>query len=238
MDQSPSNTLAERVERLERENRRLKRVGAALGIGAALFFAVGAGGAKVIDAERIVLSKDGTERAVLETDKEGSALLRFLDKKGNERLSLSVGDFGPSLDMRSSNGEDEVKLAIAAGAPQFHLSSPGKMVALVTHGGKDGAAELVVYDDDIVAGDGSAERVALRAQGGTASLSFFPAKDKAAQSLSLGTNKDGSMNVLLEDWQAEGKSSERIVLGGGPKGEAVLRVQNKEGKTLFEVPKR
>jgi hypothetical protein len=198
MDKTLIDALAERVDRLERENRRLKRIGAGLLIGAALTLAAGAAGGKVVEAERIVLSKGGTARAVLEMDKEGMPSLDLLDETGKPQISLAIDQIGPSLNMWSSDGKDQVGLGIAAGAPQYHLISPGKMVAMVTNGGEAGSAELTMYDDDA-----GGERVSLRARDGWAALTFHSAWDKVAQSLSLGADKDGSMSLLLEDSLAE-----------------------------------
>ena len=93
-------------------------------------------------------------------------------------------------------------------------------------GEKDKSAELVIYEDDV-----GGERVALRAHGGDAFLAFRAAKGKAAQTLSLGADEAGSMNLLLEE-----NGRKKIVLGGGPKGDVAVKVQSKEGKTLLEVP--
>jgi hypothetical protein len=99
------------------------------------------------------------------------------------------------------------------------------MVAMSATPRKEDSAELVMYNDNA-----GGERVALRAHDDGAALTFFPAKGKVAQVLSLGADKDGSMNLLLEE-----KGRTKIVLGSGPKGEAAVRVQSKDGKTIFEV---
>ncbi len=100
------------------------------------------------------------------------------------------------------------------------------MVAMLATPGQDDSAGLALYDDEA-----GGERVSLRAQDGACTLTFHPAKGRIEQTLGLGVAKDGSMGLQLEE---NGRT--KIDLGDGPKGEAV-RVQTKEGKPLFVVPK-
>jgi hypothetical protein len=101
MENTTNDALAERVERLERQNRNLKRVGTGILLGAVFLLIAGAGGEKVVETERLVLSKGGLVRAVLETDSDGVPSLRRLDEKGKPRLDLSL-THGPFLNMWSS----------------------------------------------------------------------------------------------------------------------------------------
>ena len=106
----------------------------------------------MVEAERIVLSEDGTVRAVLETDKEGMPSLKFLGQDRDKKFSLTIEDRMPSLAMTSFDGENKVGLGVGvfgAGCPQLTLSSPGKLIGMHLNGGEDAEAAFVVYDDDI-----------------------------------------------------------------------------------------
>jgi AMIN domain-containing protein len=127
------STLADRVKRLERENVRLKRVGAVALLGlAALFVAgqlqrpAGAAGPTRIEAERFLLRDAvGAIRAALETGSDGTPRLALLDTAGHERLRLQVGAGGaPGLTLFDADGKTaRVTLKIGAeGTPGLSLS--------------------------------------------------------------------------------------------------------------------
>ncbi len=99
------NTLTQRLDRLERENRRLKLVGAILLVALA---AVGAMGQvlpkavpKVVEAEQFIVR----------------------DTKGKIRASLDVVSGVPGLDLLDQNEKTRARLAVAAGdgAPNLDL---------------------------------------------------------------------------------------------------------------------
>src|SRR4051794_27808997 len=83
MDKPMIDSLTERVERLERENRSWRWLGTAVLIGATALIAGGADQTKVIEAERILLrEKGGKIRAVLEVKDDGTPHLALFDKAG------------------------------------------------------------------------------------------------------------------------------------------------------------
>ncbi len=84
--------MEERLSRLERENRRLKRAGAVvLGVIAALLLMGHVVGEKVVEAERFVLlGPNGEPRAVLAVAKGGSGLYLY-DNTGRLRAGLVGG---------------------------------------------------------------------------------------------------------------------------------------------------
>ncbi len=84
--------MEERLNRLERENRRLKRAGGVvLGVIAALLLMGHVVGEKVVEAERFVLlDSSGQPRAVLAVAKGGSGLYLY-DNKGKLRAGLVGG---------------------------------------------------------------------------------------------------------------------------------------------------
>ena len=129
--------LMGRVERLERENLRLKRLGitALILIGAAL--AMGqAGPGRTIEAESFLLKDvDGNVRAKL--DAKGSTKFLFLDRAGHERVALTSDENSAALEMKDEKGrlgatmgagasKDGMSSTIAAGAPLIGpVAGPG-----------------------------------------------------------------------------------------------------------------
>src|SRR2546421_156396 len=93
--------LAERIDVLERENRRLKRMGATALVLISVLVAAGAqpseGPARngTVEAEQfIVRDRTGKERARLALGDDGSPRLFFRDGEGRVRLQMSVGPNG------------------------------------------------------------------------------------------------------------------------------------------------
>src|SRR5437879_6012790 len=92
--------LAQRVERLERENRRLKRAGlVALALAAVLVLTGRARSSRVMEANRFVLrDTSGRVRAELKTEEDLSPRLVLLDSHGASRAWLDLSKKGePTL---------------------------------------------------------------------------------------------------------------------------------------------
>ncbi len=101
MDEQATNSVVQRLEHVERENRRLKRLGSFLIFGVAAVVLMGeTKGARVVEAEKFVL-RDlvGKARAALSTMPDGSVGLAILSADGKS-LSLSAeGDGTMGLTM-------------------------------------------------------------------------------------------------------------------------------------------
>ncbi len=132
MDESILDTLMQRLDRLERENRRLKVAGAILLLALA---AVGAMGQvlpkavpKVVEAERFVL-------------RAGQNAL-FPDTRGKIRASLGTDLLGtPALELDDQNEKAVARLAIVLGTPTLTLyDQNGKVRAVL-----DGTPDLSLY---------------------------------------------------------------------------------------------
>lgn len=99
MDTPTLETLSERVDGLERENRWLKRIGGSAVIGLLALVTFGTGALRApreISAEQIVLKdRDGHPRARLEMKEHGPAL-SLLDRDGRDQVLLKSGDDGSS----------------------------------------------------------------------------------------------------------------------------------------------
>ena len=97
---STSALAAQRVERLERENRRLKRAGlVALALAAVLVLTGQARSSRVMEANRFVLrDTSGRVRAELKTEEDLSPRLVLLDSHGASRAWLDLSKKGePTL---------------------------------------------------------------------------------------------------------------------------------------------
>jgi hypothetical protein len=120
MDKPLIETLAERVESLERENRRLRRYATAALIGGAVLLVGGAQKAdapKTVEAERFVVrDKDGAVRVTMEALEDHHAGLFIKDVEGRTRIHLgSDGQRnGPAgLSFRTREGHNRIRLLVA-----------------------------------------------------------------------------------------------------------------------------
>lgn len=121
-------SLGERLSRLERENRWLKRVGGVALLGVAAMVLMGQATprktAKAIEAEEFIL-RDGTgkERATMRVSPDGSPSLGLVDKDGKKRVALLLGADGlPNLWLWDKNGKERAGLELLAdGLPRLAL---------------------------------------------------------------------------------------------------------------------
>ena len=107
MNERTLEMLAGRLERLERQNRRLRlgALGVLLAVGALVLMGASAS-PKVIEAERFVLvDEEGRQRAVLETSAWASALSLY-DGAGNRGVTLRLG----GLAFVDQRGRDQLTL--------------------------------------------------------------------------------------------------------------------------------
>jgi hypothetical protein len=97
-DQMASNSLVQRIERLERQNRAL-RVGGTLAV--------------LAGAAALCLGM-GAPRKSLETD-----LLLIKDASGTTRMILGMADEGPAITMLDSNGKLRANIGVTNKGPEF-----------------------------------------------------------------------------------------------------------------------
>ncbi len=110
MNEPTMETLARRLDRVERENRRLKQAGvialAVIAVVVLMGQATQGKVAKVIEAEKFVLrDADGKGRARLESLPSGLVRLVLLDKDENVQSVLGVGVGRPSLVLAGRNNK-------------------------------------------------------------------------------------------------------------------------------------
>jgi hypothetical protein len=151
-----------RLEKVEKENRRMKRAGLAIILAAACAAVMGQArpAANAVEAKSyVLLDASGTKRAelVLEAGAPGqepSPVLRFLDGKGADSLSLSPtrlelagkSDLGPDILIDDAKGTPRVDFGVEHNLP-FVLLNDEKGITRVDMGLERGDPALVINDD-------------------------------------------------------------------------------------------
>jgi len=125
MSEPTLDTLAQRLERVERENRSLRRVGVLMLVGvAALLIAAQATANRVVEAEKFVVrDASGKIRAELGAPPDGRVALTLFDRDGGLRVELRVLTNGRvGLLLYDKNGKSRAALRVLAeGGPVLGL---------------------------------------------------------------------------------------------------------------------
>jgi hypothetical protein len=146
--------VLERLEKLERQNRKLKRAGvlALLVVGSLVLMGQAAPKSRTVEGEKFVLRDGrGRVRAKLDTDVDSSPALKLSDANGNLRAMLSLdgsGDAGVWL--FDAKGKPEVVVGTAGAARwlSFYSAEGRAGVDLWTGGGE--SSGLTMYRSDSV----------------------------------------------------------------------------------------
>ena len=123
MNEPKLDELVVRLDCLERENRRWKRIGALVLVGIAAVVLMGQAKprkvAQVIEAEKFVVrDKSGKVRAALQISAKDEPSLDLYDKNGKNRASLAILEGGgqtPILFLLDRNEKFSLKLAEVGG---------------------------------------------------------------------------------------------------------------------------
>jgi len=130
MEESALEGLTQCLDRQERQNRRLKRMGAvvAVGIAAVVLMGQARNSGKVVEAERFVVrDRGGRSRAVLGVVAGDVPFLRLYDQNGTDRAALTTAaDGAPVLSLGYRDATARATLAVLA----------------------DGTSALILYDKD------------------------------------------------------------------------------------------
>lgn len=205
-----SDLSAERLNRLERANRRLTRAVAALTVLILAGLVIGAAREhpRTLDAERITLrDKAGKVRAEFIADRDGPRLTLF-DGEGIERLACHAADDGTTtLNLvtlsRDRGPSRSIKLRTATdGWSTLSFTDAAKQERLAVGLGYDGEPRLRMYTKD-----GNAR-------------------------VTLGSDMSGRVDCILHD----AGGSERAVIRSGPGGTATFTLYDGEGKPIFQAP--
>ncbi len=135
MNEPSRDQMVHRLERLERENRRIKRIGAAAFFGIAALFVMGQTKpdiAKVIDAEKFVVrDTSGAVRAVLGVNPDGNMGLEVRDRGGKAGVALGMGANGnPALRLDGKEAKTGIALGVRSDnspAMEFY-NNEGKII--------------------------------------------------------------------------------------------------------------
>jgi hypothetical protein len=208
MDRPKIDALAERIERLERENRRW-RWGSGLAMIAGLVVMFGgaqrANDAKVVEAEQfIVRDKDGNERVRVGVGSNGAAhlVLQNKDRKGGIDL------------VSSSEGDSYFDVWNKTMGHLMLVAAPDRTAVDFLDTKRVGQIALKIEKGD-----------------GTQYLSFLK---EGKGSLSLGLHEDGSGGLGVTDFSSRRRMELWQSSGGGP----VLRVFDADGKSVAQIPTR
>ncbi|HEY7675583.1 MAG TPA: hypothetical protein VIG69_00825 [Candidatus Methylomirabilis sp.] len=242
MHEGDLEALRERLARLERENRRVRRTGAVVlaGLAAVVLLGQAAPGnvGRTVEAEQFVLrSADGKVRAVLHTRADGSPHLDFRDAAGNARASLGMlGDVaGLSLTEAAGNG-GVILHTQADGRPSLTFTDRNggrRMTLFLTH---DGSSTLAFSDRH------RASRMVLNAiDNGPMGLFFYDGGGRLRSLLDV--EPDGSPALALFD---ENRTSRAILghtqLEGGKAGKiekrqaSSLLLFDRAGRVIWRAP--
>lgn len=240
MSEAMMEKLARRLERVERENRRLKRGAVAIAgvIVAAVLMGQGGSKSRIIEAEGFKLvDAAGVPRGGLVTFPDGSVVLRLSDKDGKAGANLFVeADGSVAFALSNKDGMPGASLNVKAdGSVSLALADKGKATAGLQVGA-DQSTGLLLSDKD------GNVRVGLGVEPKKGEgLVFLTPSGK--ESAALFSTPDGSVGLSLSD--KEGR--ERAVLGhtalertrtGAVEQTAAssLVLFDKEGKVLWKAP--
>lgn len=117
------NTLEERIDDLERQNRRMKLAGVAVVLIAAASLLMGwvSPQSKVLEGEKLLIQDaEGRVGACLEASEQGSSLTLH-DKNGGLRIRLAVAGDRPNLSLTDKDGQSRILLDLDENGPGLWL---------------------------------------------------------------------------------------------------------------------
>jgi hypothetical protein len=123
MNAPTMEALAQRLEKVEQQNRRLRGAGIAVVVLAAAGLLMGQAmpRAQTVEAREFILrGAEGKVRADLVAFKDGLALT-LLDESGKSRATLAVDKPGPRLSLYDENGKPRARLAVYEDGPALIL---------------------------------------------------------------------------------------------------------------------
>jgi len=220
--------LTDRVEKLERQNRRMKQAGTIILIlAAAVVLMRQAPTTRTVEANEFVLrDANGRMRAMLKAD-EDLAGLSFFDANEKPRVSLSVDGETAILAFADANENLRAGLSVHEGmaaALAFYDANGKVQAGLVVSGGD---SVLTVSDNE-----------GFQTVIGTAD--FETSKTTAASVSLLGTDKKPQAILSLTDFGPglilrEGNGEATTILVVEP-GSPSLSMKDEDGKVLWEAP--
>lgn len=113
VDQGTEQSFAQRIERLERHNLRLRLAGAIVVLLSAAALSIGMSAPRKTLETDLLIIKDanGTTRMILGMADDGPAIT-MLDDKGKLRANIGVSDKGPELDFLDTSETPRLQMFI------------------------------------------------------------------------------------------------------------------------------
>jgi hypothetical protein len=114
LDPTDQKSFSNRLDKLERENRRLKVYGSVvlLGVAGALCMGLAAAPSKKLEAEVIVIkSPHGKAQMILGVGEEGPALT-LVDTDGKLRVNIDASNDGPGIDLLDAKESPRAQLMV------------------------------------------------------------------------------------------------------------------------------
>jgi hypothetical protein len=229
MPLTPPDSLSARLDRLERENRRWKRVAFGSWVAVAALFLLGQGPprpgvpGRVVEADRFILrDARGRTGATLGWEADGTSRLALYDPAGRPRAMMAVGAGGaPGLTLLDTDGTTVRATLVVGpdGAPGFALFDPAgkpRLAVALFHGspagrpttGVEPAPAMVTYDAAGVV------RTTFGIRGSDAGLEL--ADNKGIARTVLRVQPDGTPDLVLRDGAGRGRAGLSVLPDGTP----------------------
>jgi hypothetical protein len=220
MDDLKMAIVVARLEKIEKENRRMKRAALAAVLAAACVLVMGQArpAVRTVEAQSYILQDaSGSKRAelVLEPGAPGSEpspVLRFLDGKGNDTLSLSStrlelagkADLGPDILLDDAKGTARLDLGLQHNLPFVILNDEKGIVREHMGFSESGEPMLAINDEK------AAPRVGLGFSNGRPSVSVMDSRGFSALL--------GNTTLLTTSTGAQRETSAASLVLFGPDG--------------------
>ncbi len=252
--------IAERLEKVERENRRLRRAGlAALVLGCAVLVMGQVRPARTIESSQFILKDaNGRVRAQLTMDPANRPTLTLSDEKGHAVVSLIGGDDHPFLGLSGAGGEERVMLMASKdsyglgiyGEPQGAAGGTGVVLGvwkgipgltLYDERGKERAAlQLARGQPTLVVSDPNGPRAVLGVLAGAVStLGLYDETGKVAAALRVTGDKTSFELFDKEGFQITIGSTDLVTPRTGETHKtsaASIVLSDKDKKVLWSAP--
>jgi hypothetical protein len=202
-------TLAERLDVVEKYNLRFKR----LGIGIALLGILGGFLGGVISAKIFQIQKTAMPSKVIEAEE-----ICLLDQHGKKRIAMALLNDKPALMFLGENAEVPILLTVNKnGSPELFFSYNGSKYPSIIIEAEKGVPRLLMNDKN-----GQGRIMLAMGQDESSGLNFYN-KDGESR-ISIGNDKTDSANIKLDN----GKCGIGMILS--PAGSPGLGLVDKNGK--------
>lgn len=219
--------LAVRLEKLEKQNRRIRGIGIALLVLAAALVLMGqTPGHRTVEANEFVLKDaSGTVRGRWSVVEAFGPKFVLLDATGKERVLLNVLDTGAGLILRDASGRDRAGLVATVNGPGLNLTDAnGKSRVFVFADDTEDSFGVGLHDEK------GLKRAALTFYNGTPKLALLDAERKERVGIELTEGRP-----LVRLWDQQGKP--RVAIGAPVPGNlgTGLVVLGERGKSSVRV---